>query len=53
MHRSPIKVMIVDDEPRVRAAWQSLIAREPDMETAGSLGAADALADVVEAVARG
>jgi DNA-binding NarL/FixJ family response regulator len=41
--RGRTRVLIVDDEPRLRAAWERLIGAQSDLETAPSLEQADAL----------
>ena len=38
-----VRVLIVDDEPKIRSAWERLVARQPDMELVGSLANADDL----------
>lgn len=39
-----MRVMIVDDEIKLREAWQSLVRAQPDMDVAASLASADRLA---------
>lgn len=39
-----MRVMIVDDEVKLREAWQSLVRAQPDMDVAASLASADRLA---------
>ncbi len=36
-----IHVILVDDEPRIRVAWQGLIRQQPDMELRSVLASAD------------
>lgn len=46
----PIRVMIVDDEPNLREAWESLVNSQPDMQVVESLEDANDLATVVDAL---
>lgn len=43
----PFKVMIVDDEPRLRSAWERLLRMHDDMEVVPSLDSADCLVSKV------
>jgi two-component system response regulator DesR len=43
-----IKVLCVDDNPRLTSAWEKLIAQQPDMEVVGTLARADELLPMVE-----
>lgn len=42
-----IKVVLVDDEPRLRRAWETLFASQPDMTLLAALPQADTLAQVI------
>lgn len=44
----PIRILFVDDEIRLRKAWERLINAQPDMTLVGSLGAADDLDAAVD-----
>lgn len=43
MPNSPIRVLFVDDNERLTAAWARLIAQQADMSLAGTLHSADEL----------
>lgn len=43
-----IKVAVVDDEPRLLAAWSRLVQMQADLECVGSLRDAGALRDQIE-----
>jgi len=49
MANEPIRVLFVDDNERLTAAWARLIAQQPDMRLAGTLHRADDLVDVAMA----
>jgi two-component system response regulator DesR len=40
---APIRVLFVDDEPRLRTCWGRLIGAQPDMSLVGCLSSADEL----------
>lgn len=42
-----IKVLFVDDEPRLRLAWEKLFASQPDMKLVGCLPRADTVHEAV------
>lgn len=42
----PIRVLLVDDEPKIRASWEKLLAQAPDFECAGTLANTDRAAEV-------
>ena len=42
-----IKVVLVDDEPRLRRAWETLFASQPDMTLLAALPQADTLMQVI------
>lgn len=46
----PIRLIVVDDEPKIREAWKMLVAATDDIVTAGSLATADRLCDEVRSV---
>lgn len=43
MSRSAIKLLCVDDNAKLRSAWERLLGRESDMELVGVLSTADEL----------
>jgi two-component system response regulator DesR len=45
-----IKVLFVDDEPRLRLAWEKLFASQPDMKLVAVLPRADTVEDAVGAL---
>lgn len=47
MTAQPIRVMIVDDEPRLCSAWERIIDAEDDMTFVGSLRNADTLLEAI------
>lgn len=49
MPEQPIRVMIVDDEPRLCSAWQRIISAEQDMTFVGALRSADTIIEAVAA----
>lgn len=48
MAAQSIRVMIVDDEPRLCSAWERIIGAEDDMTFVGSLRSADTLIEAIE-----
>jgi DNA-binding NarL/FixJ family response regulator len=47
MTPTKIKLLLVDDNKRLTAAWQRLVAQQPDIELVGTLDCADELVAVV------
>ncbi|GMV26701.1 MAG: hypothetical protein AMXMBFR58_27320 [Phycisphaerae bacterium] len=45
-----IRVLFVDDEPRLRSAWERLFAGQADFKLVGTLESADGLGDVAARV---
>lgn len=43
----PIRLIVVDDEPKIREAWKALVATTDDIVTSASLASADRLCDEV------
>lgn len=43
-----IRVLCVDDNPKLRAAWGRLLDREPDLELVGVLSRADELVETAQ-----
>lgn len=48
MQTDRLRVLVVDDEARLRAAWERLLRLQPDMELVGSLDRADELVAFIE-----
>ncbi len=43
-----LKVMVVDDEPKLCASWSRILSAQPDMQLSGTLDRADTLESAVE-----